>query len=140
MKYLTALLYAIVRLLRPCEGLHADPSGYIRTVVAELRNRSRRVRRYAEDLPPAAQLPAPPRVPAPRRPADDVLPATLPTFRVPDDYVPVVDPANVAAPAAIVRPYLLAHEHQRAERKAAQQQAGIDALRDAARNTSEVRA
>ncbi|MGW5875512.1 hypothetical protein ACWFMI_03010 [Nocardiopsis terrae] len=87
MTYVTAALCTLVRLLRPCGGLHADPSGYLRTLAAEYRRRSRRVRRYTlpeyGKVPPSstgtrASGPAPnqvgPFIPQPRRPVDSRTP------------------------------------------------------------------
>ncbi|MGW9554762.1 hypothetical protein ACWGSK_09675 [Nocardiopsis sp. NPDC055551] len=98
MTYVTAALCTLVRLLRPCGGLHADPSGYLRTLAAEYRRRSRRVRRYTlpEHTParPAATTPRTnpgratstaqtpdqfgPFIPRPRRPVDLQRPTPLP--------------------------------------------------------------
>src|SRR5699024_2223423 len=104
MTTLTALLCAFVRLLRPADGVHSDPSGYLRAVLGEVRRRSRRVRRYAADLPTVAVADDVPRPPVPS--------GVLSTAHVPTDYVVVVDPAAVRAPAAMVRGPYLAYEQQ----------------------------
>lgn len=82
MKHLIYGVHALVRLVRPSQGIHASPDGYARGLSGEFRrrrHRSRRVRRYAERIPfalvddeddVAAEGPVPVRVPAPRRPAD----------------------------------------------------------------------
>lgn len=113
MQHVTALLCVLVRLVRASDGVHSDPSGYLRAVFAEVRRRSRRVRRYAANVPTVA-VHAVPRVPAPRRPLDSPPPGVLPTFRVPRDYVAVVDPAAVYPPAALVRGHYRAYERERA--------------------------
>lgn len=57
MKILAALLVALfamlVRLSRPSRGLHTTPYGYAHQLTSEIRRRSRRVRRYARNLPEA---------------------------------------------------------------------------------------
>ncbi|MGW5878261.1 hypothetical protein ACWFMI_17110 [Nocardiopsis terrae] len=105
MTYVTAALCTLVRLLRPCGGLHADPSGYLRTLAAEYRRRSRRVRRYTlpehtpsrpdstvprtnptqgasntGPKPTTAQIPdqVGPFIPRPRRPVDVQRPTPFP--------------------------------------------------------------
>ncbi|WP_083936423.1 hypothetical protein [Nocardiopsis ganjiahuensis] len=50
-----AVLAVPVRLARPTRGLHTSPYGYTRGLVSELRRRSRRVRRYANNLPDAVR-------------------------------------------------------------------------------------
>lgn len=82
MTYVTAALCTLVRLLRPCVGLHADPSGYLRTLAAEYRRRSRRVRRYS--LP--EHTPARPVATAPRT---DPGRATS-TAQTPDQFGPFI--------------------------------------------------
>lgn len=84
------LLCVLVWLVRASEGLHADPPGYARNVLAK-------VRRYAVEVPTAEEVPLPLSVPLPRRPLDSPPLSLVPTFRaVPADYVAAVDPANVA--------------------------------------------
>ncbi|WP_049568783.1 hypothetical protein [Nocardiopsis sp. SBT366] len=53
---LLAVLAVPVRLARPTRGLHTSPYGFTRGLVAELRRRSRRVRRYADTLPEAVRV------------------------------------------------------------------------------------
>ena len=129
-----ALLCLILRTLRPTRGLHTSPLGYLRELSAELsaRRRSRRVRRYAEHLPTVAEddtatEPAP-LVPAPRRPLDNLRRTAL------SAAVPVVDPREVQAPAALVRGYYVAHERRQAEKEADRQRLGIAVLMDIARD------
>lgn len=50
-----SVLAAPVRLARPTRGLHASSYGYTWGLVTEFRRRSRRVRRYANDLPNAVR-------------------------------------------------------------------------------------
>lgn len=50
---LLALLAMLVRLSRPSRGLHAASYGYAHQLTSEIRRRSRRVRRYARNLPEA---------------------------------------------------------------------------------------
>ncbi|MEU3308756.1 hypothetical protein [Nocardiopsis sp. NPDC006832] len=143
MTYVTAALCTLVRLLRPCGGLHADPSGYLRTLAAEYRRRSRRVRRYT--LPehtsarPAATAQAPdqfgPFIPRPRRPVDlqrpTPLPASsrtmystsdtpwalLPTLRLSHGHAHALEPSTATARDDLVRTYYRVHEqHVRALR------------------------
>lgn len=131
MHTLLALFATLARLLKPTQGLHSDPSGYVRAVIAEFRRRSRRVRPFvAETVTDAAPL-----VPAPRKPVDD-LPRTL--RPVPADYVPVVEPANVAEPAALVRGHYVEHERRVALRRVDEQRLGIAVLQDIARNADRV--
>lgn len=77
------LLAFLVRLFRPTRGAHTTPFGYLYELGAEVRRRrSRRVRRYVENLAafqPATAEPSPepeptvptPPVPAPRLPIED---------------------------------------------------------------------
>ena len=53
---LIAVLAVPVRLARPTRGLHASAYGYTRGLAAEVRRRSRRVRRYANNLPEAVRV------------------------------------------------------------------------------------
>ena len=110
MNSLLLLVFAIVRLLRPSDGLHADPCGYFRAVASEVRRRrSTRVRRFAPSAPATAESstkPAP-LVPAPRKPADG-----RPVRTALSAMVPVVDPREVELPAAMVRPGYRAHERR----------------------------
>ncbi|SIO85632.1 hypothetical protein [Nocardiopsis sp. JB363] len=136
MTYVTAALCTLVRLLRPCGGLHTDPSGYLRALAAEYRRRSRRVRRYT--LPehtsarPTATAQAPdqfdPFIPRPRRPVDLQHPiplpassrtmystpetpwALLPTFRVSHDHAHVLKTSAATARDDLVRTYYRVHE------------------------------
>ncbi|WP_017578540.1 hypothetical protein [Nocardiopsis kunsanensis] len=112
MNSLLALVFAIIRLLRPSDGLHADPCGYFRAVASEVRRRrSTRVRRFAPSAPATAQSstePAP-LVPAPRKPVDG-RPARTALPAMP----PVVGPREVEPPAALVRPSYRAYERNMA--------------------------
>ena len=110
MNSLLVLICAIVRLLRPSDGLHADPCGYFRAVASEARrHRSTRVRRFAPSAPATAQSSAEPAplVPAPRKPADG-----RPVRTALSATTPVVDPREVEAPAALVRPGYRAYERR----------------------------
>jgi hypothetical protein len=53
---LFGVLAVPVRLARPSRGLHTSHYGYTRGVVSEFRRRSRRVRRYANNLPEAVRV------------------------------------------------------------------------------------
>ncbi|GHD36025.1 hypothetical protein GCM10007147_42960 [Nocardiopsis kunsanensis] len=112
MNHLISLCAMIIRLLRPSDGLHADPCGYFRAVASEVRRRrSTRVRRFAPSAPATTQSstePAP-LVPAPRKPAD-----ARPARTALSAMVPVVDPREVEPPAAMVRPGYRAYERQMA--------------------------
>ncbi|GHC93230.1 hypothetical protein GCM10007079_42420 [Nocardiopsis terrae] len=52
---LIAVLAVPVRLARPTRGLHASSYGYVWGLTSEVRRRSRRVRRYAHNLPEAVR-------------------------------------------------------------------------------------
>lgn len=130
MAQLIGFLSLLVRMVRSSQATHSAPFGRVMGVVEELRRtRSSRVRRYAVDVPPFEG--AAPVIPAPRRPADDA-PRTLPTFRVPADYVPVVDPHEVAEPAALVRGYYVAYERREALRRTDRDRLGLAVLADIA--------
>lgn len=94
MKNITALLALVLRVLRPSHGLHAAPFVVRREVREEAR--AARLRRYAPAIPPAR----------PSGPGHSPL-ASL---------VPVVDPATVLPPTAVVRHYYVAHEAAQAAR------------------------
>lgn len=132
MRYFTALFAVLVRLFRPTNGVHTSPLGYFRELVSEtsaFRRRASRVRRYAVDVPTVAELPAsslPPIVPAPRKPLDDRPRTAL------SAAVPVVDPREVQAPAALVRGYYREHERRQAEKEADRQRLAVAVLMDIA--------
>ncbi|MGW5874948.1 hypothetical protein ACWFMI_00145 [Nocardiopsis terrae] len=125
-----ALLCLIFRTVRPTRGVHTSPYEYLRELLAEIRrNRARRVRRYAETVPFVADTglstePAPP-VPAPRRPADDLLRTLVP---VPADHGPRVGPYAVQAPADLVRGYYREWEREDALRRLDRSRPGVAVL------------
>lgn len=128
MPTLLALCATIIRLLRPSDGLHADPCGYFRSVASEVRRRrSTRVRRFAPSPPATAQSstePAP-LVPAPRKPAD-----ARPVRTALSAVSPVVDPRKADPPAAMVRPGYRAHERHIAHLAADRDRLGATVLLD----------
>ncbi|MCY9786773.1 hypothetical protein KIK06_23085 [Nocardiopsis sp. EMB25] len=131
MSHVIALLSLIVRLFRPVRGLHAAPRALRREV-----RRANRVRRYAKDIPTVATADNTldvPRVPAPRPAPDVAPPRTL--GPVPADYVPVVDPSAVAAPAAIVRGHYRAYEARQERARIDRDRLGVAVLADIARVT-----
>ncbi|WP_026117529.1 hypothetical protein [Nocardiopsis alkaliphila] len=142
MNTLLSFLAVFARLLRPSQATHGSPYGRVAGILEELRrNRSRRVRRYAEVLPTVAVTEPFPAIPAPRKPAENV-PAPVPCAAlvpVPADHVPVVDASSVAEPAAMVRGYYREWERRKAERYADRQWLGMAVLCDvAAAATSKV--
>ncbi|WP_017610711.1 hypothetical protein [Nocardiopsis xinjiangensis] len=111
MNSLLVLVFAIVRLLRPSDGLHADPCGYFRALASEARRRrSTRVRRFAPPAPATTESSTEPTplIPAPRKPADGRPPVRTALSAV----ASVVDPREVESPAAMVRPGYRAHERR----------------------------
>ena len=122
MGYVIALFSTLTRLFHPTRGAHTSPSGTLRELAFEARRiRSGRVRRYAETLPAADNRTSP----APRCPAND-LPRTL--VPVPRDYVPVVNPHEIEAPADIVRGYYRAHEARTERLRADRTRLGVAVL------------
>lgn len=88
MSHLTALIGLILRFVRPSRGVHAAPFVVRREVREEAR--AARPRRYVPAIPPA-------------RPSG-------PGYSPLASLVPVVDPATVLPPTAVVRRYYVAHE------------------------------
>ncbi|GAA1456601.1 hypothetical protein NE857_33510 [Nocardiopsis exhalans] len=118
MGYVTALFAMPARMLRPTRGWHTSPYGYFRELFAELRrNRARRVRRYAENVPFVFEVgsrPEPaPFVPAPRRPAD---------------HVPVADPHALEDPDELVPGYYRDWERKEALRRVDRSRLGVAVL------------
>lgn len=105
----------LVRLLRPTRGAHTSPFGYLWELFAETRrNRSRRVRRYAEELPAAERLEATPPAPTPSTPEPRTPAAPAPS--IPRPRPPVEDRFDTEYPqVAIVRGPYRAWEARQAE-------------------------
>lgn len=127
MSTLQGILFFLARLLTASQGVHTSPFGYFRELTYEARrNRSRRVRRYAEVLPAAnaepLALPASP-IPAPRKPVD-VTRKLVP--------VSVLDAEAVAEPADVVRGFYRAFERRQVEKHADRQRLGVAVLMDVA--------
>ncbi|QRN80525.1 MAG: hypothetical protein JK586_02730 [Nocardiopsis sp. BM-2018] len=96
----------LARLFRPTRGAHTSPFGYLWELGAEARrNRSRRVRRYVEELAPSEHFEAAPPAPTPSTP--EPRPPATPTPSIPAPRPPVEDTLNRDYPqVAIVRgPY-----------------------------------
>ncbi|WP_017583994.1 hypothetical protein [Nocardiopsis valliformis] len=98
--------------------MHTSPCGYFRELFAELRrNRARRVRRYAENVPFLSGVeprPEPaPFVPAPRQPAD---------------HVPVADPSALEDPDELVPGYYRDWERKEALRRVDRSRLGVAVL------------
>lgn len=137
---LIARLAVFSRLLRPTRGVHASAFGWFRNLHTELANRrrARRVRCCTEALPTVAETSpsesdpreSQPLVPSPRKPAD-ALPRTALSAAV-----PVVNPANVAEPAALARGHLIAHERRQAQQRAGRDRLSMAVLAEIARATS----
>lgn len=139
MGHLIALFAVFSRLLRPSNGVHTSPFGYLRELRAELRAtlRARRVSRSAEEVPTSTET-TPGKstarestsvIPAPRKPADD-LPRTAMSAAV-----PVVNPENIPEPAALVRGHYREHERRQAQRRADRERLALAVLCDIARTT-----
>lgn len=118
MFHVIALVSVFVRLFRPSAGVHAEV-GYFRSMWVETRRRRRasRVRRFVLEAGHVVSEP-----PAPRGRvfvSSTLPPPVMAHARVPADYWPVVNPVNVARPAAMVRGPYRAWERARAEHAAA---------------------
>ena len=124
MNIVLSVLAVFARLVKPSQGVHTSPFGYIRELLAEIqRRRASRVRKFAETLPYVAELP---RVPAPRAPVDALPRTALSAAR------PVVDPRTVAEPAAIVRPGYRQWEAREAQRRTDRDRLALAVLMDVA--------
>jgi hypothetical protein len=103
---LLGFLAVLARLFRPTRGAHTTPFGYLWELGAEARrNRSRRVRRYVEELAPSERLEATPPAPTPSAPKPRIPEAPAPS--IPAPRPPAEDTLNDEYPqVAIVRgPY-----------------------------------
>lgn len=131
MSTLLGFLSFLFRLVRPSQASHASPYGRVAGVLEELRRiRSGRARRFVYALPSAREVPA---LPSPR-PAEiaRALEPRAVLARVPADYVPIVDPREVEAPAAMVRAPYVAWERRQEQRRIDRQRLGVAVLLDVA--------